>query len=615
MAESERQKEKEEIKIKIRQRYKGVDKEELDLLPALPTENLFESAATKRVCAYCRVSTGDVNQTSSYELQKNHYEDMIREHPGWELVEIYADEGISGTSLEHRDEFNRMIRDCHAGLIDLVVTKSVSRFSRNVVDCIKTVRELASLKSPVGVLFEAEHIYSLNQTSEMMLGVLAMGAQEESRTKSEVMNMSIEHRFSRGIFLTPSLLGYDWKKFEKELVLNEEEAETVKLCYYLFIGGYSAKDIAKLLMSLGCKTKTGSTKWTANTVLGVIRNERHCGMVISHKTYTPNYLNHKARPNKRNRNQWSQRNHHDAIVSEEVYNAAMELIQGHKHIKANRPLPTMQVIPSGVLKGYIPVDRNWHGFSYEKYKCVSDSINSMGEKHIKYVTGAAFGGAPKGFKTASQLMFSTFERPMMRLSAGKIEFNVDCIKKLNTEYIELLLNIQDRRIAVRPCSNAVPGAVNWGVFADGKWKPKPRSCTGLMMSLIAMMGWNPSSTYKIQGQLCKAGSARVMIFELDEAMIIKKDGRKKKMEWLINYAEKLKKEPDAQYLKKYPKKWEQEILQPAVTVEALDIKMPPSKEGEEKRNFNYLSEEEIQRLLIEAEIIMERMREKNEAGI
>ena len=541
---------------------------------------------------------------------------MIREHPGWELVDIYADEGISGTSLEHRDEFNRMIRDCHAGLIDLVVTKSVSRFSRNVVDCIKTVRELAALKSPVGVLFEAEHIYSLNQTSEMMLGVLAMGAQEESRTKSEVMNMSIEHRFSRGIFLTPSLLGYDWKKFEKELVLNEEEAETVKLCYYLFIGGYSTKDIAELLMSLGCKTKSGSTKWTANTVLGVLKNERHCGMVISHKTYTPNYLNHKARPNKRNRNQWSQRNHHDAIVSEEVYNATMELIKGHKHIRASRPLTTMQVIPSGILKGYIPVDRNWHGFSYDNYKCVSDSINNMGEKHIKYVTGAAFdGGAPKGFRMASQLMFSTYERPMMRLSEGKIFFNVDCIKRLDTEHIELLLNIQDRRIAVRSCPSTAPGAVNWADCVDGKWKPKPRSCSGLMLSLVEMMDWNPASTYKIQGQLCQAGSARIMIFELDEAMTTKKDGRKKKVEWLINYTERLKKEPGAQYLKKYPKKWEKDILLPAVTVETLDIKMPPTKEGEDKKKFNDLSEEEIQRLLIEAEKIIERMREKNEAGI
>jgi hypothetical protein len=498
-------------------------------------------------------------------------------------------------------------------MIDLIVTKSVSRFSRNVVDCIKTVRDLKSLKHPVGVLFEAEHLYSLEATSEMILGVMAMTAQEESRTKSEIMNISIEQRFSRGIFLTPSLLGYDWKKYEKELVLNEEEAETVKLCYYLFIGGYSTKEIAQLLTSLGCKTKLGGTKWTASTVRGVLRNERHCGMVISHKTYTPNFLNHKSKPNRRNRNQWSRRNNHEAIVSEEVYNAAMELIKAHQHIRANRPLPTMQVIPSGILKGYMPVDRNWHGFGYEKYKYVSDSINNTGEKRIKYLTGATFdGGAPKGFNTACQLMFSVLDRPMMRLSEGKMLFNNACLRKLETEQIELLLNIQDRRIAVRPCPTSVPGAVNWGVCIDGKWKPKPRSCSGLMMSLVEMMGWNPASDYKIQGQLCKVGSARILIFELDEAIMVKGKGRKNKTEWLINYAERLKKEPEACYVKKFPKKCEKEILQPAVTVETLDIKMPPAEEGADAQKINYLSEEEIQRLLIEAELIMERMREKNE---
>ena len=200
---------REEQKNRIRERYKGVDRSELEFIPAKPKEKLFEDTTEKRVCAYCRVSTDDVNQTSSYELQKNHYEDMIKEHQGWKLVGIYADEGISGTSLQHRDEFNRMIEDCKSGKIDLIVTKSVSRFARNIVDCIAKVRELANMVPRVGVFFETEHIYTLDNTSEMMLAVLSAAAQEESHTKSEIMNISIEQRFSRGIFLTPKLLGYD----------------------------------------------------------------------------------------------------------------------------------------------------------------------------------------------------------------------------------------------------------------------------------------------------------------------------------------------------------------------------------------------------------------------
>lgn len=216
----------EERKEKIRARYKGVDRSELEFIPAKQKEKLFENAGAKRVCAYCRVSTDDANQTSSYELQKNHYEDMIKEHAGWNLVGIYADEGISGTSLLHRDEFNRMIADCQAGKIDLIVTKSVSRFARNIVDCIAKVRELANMKPQVGVFFETEHIYTLDNTSEMMLAVLSAAAQEESHTKSEIMNISIEQRFSRGIFLTPKLLGYD-KDEDGNLVINETEADNL----------------------------------------------------------------------------------------------------------------------------------------------------------------------------------------------------------------------------------------------------------------------------------------------------------------------------------------------------------------------------------------------------
>lgn len=322
----------EERKEKIRARYKGVDRSELEFIPAKQKEKLFEDVGTKRVCAYCRVSTDDANQTSSYELQKNHYEDMIKEHAGWTLVGIYADEGISGTSLQHRDEFNRMIEDCKAGKIDLIVTKSVSRFARNIVDCIAKVRELANMKPQVGVFFETEHIYTLDNTSEMMLAVLSAAAQEESHTKSEIMNISIEQRFSRGIFLTPKLLGYD-KDEDGNLVINESEADTVRLCYYLFLSGFPTSEIAEILMDLGRKTKLGNTKWTGSTVVNVLRNERHCGDVLSRKTFTPNYLDHKSKKNNHDRNQYRQTDHHEAIVSREIYNAAQKMLDASKYMK------------------------------------------------------------------------------------------------------------------------------------------------------------------------------------------------------------------------------------------------------------------------------------------
>ena len=141
------------IKQRIRERYKGVSEDVLDVIPATPQEDFYKSDVQKRVAVYARVSTDDPNQTSSYELQKNHYEDMVSRRANWELVDIYADEGISGTSLQHRDNFLRMIKDCQDGKIDLIVTKSVSRFARNIIDCIGYVRQLKASDPPIGVFF------------------------------------------------------------------------------------------------------------------------------------------------------------------------------------------------------------------------------------------------------------------------------------------------------------------------------------------------------------------------------------------------------------------------------------------------------------------------------
>lgn len=217
-------------KQKIRERYKGISPNLLDIIPANPTINFYEDDSQKRVAVYARVSTDNPLQTSSYELQKNYYTDTISRNKNWELIEIYADEGISGTSLKHRDAFVRMIEDCKAGKIDLIVTKSVSRFSRNVLDCIGYVRELAALEPPVEVYFETEGVHTLSDDREMQLTFLATLAQEESHQKSKTMTASYGMRFSHGIFLTPELLGYDHDT-DGKLVINPEEALTVRFIF------------------------------------------------------------------------------------------------------------------------------------------------------------------------------------------------------------------------------------------------------------------------------------------------------------------------------------------------------------------------------------------------
>ena len=198
-----------EQKERIRQRVRvQIDEENYQFFPERKDPDYYDNDVNQRVGVYVRVSTDDPRQTTSYELQKKYYEDFVVRHPKWTLVDIYADEGISGTSTKHRDEFNRMIAECKVGKIDLIITKSVSRFARNVVDFLGMVRMLSERTPPIGVFFEAENIFSLNETSNMALSFQATMAEEESRNKSRSMETSLRMRLDHGLPLTPKLLGF-----------------------------------------------------------------------------------------------------------------------------------------------------------------------------------------------------------------------------------------------------------------------------------------------------------------------------------------------------------------------------------------------------------------------
>lgn len=181
----------------------------------------------------------------------------------------------------------QLIEDCKAGKIDLILTKSIARFARNIVDCLSVIETLKNLDPPVGVKFEADNLYTLDSNGRMILTILASVAEEESHSKSIIMNWSIDRRFSRGLFLTPALLGYDQDE-DGNLVVNQDEAQTVKVIYYLYLNGFSLKDIAELLTDYKRKTKQGNTEWNPGTIAGIIANERIVGMCwrerLSHQT-------------------------------------------------------------------------------------------------------------------------------------------------------------------------------------------------------------------------------------------------------------------------------------------------------------------------------------------
>ena len=507
-------------KNKIRERYKGVSLDELDVIPALPQEDIFAVENEQRVAVYARVSTDDPRQTSSYELQKNHYHDVISKSPNWKLVQIYADEGISGTSLQHRDQFKLMIEDCKQGKIDLIVTKSVSRFARNVVDCIGYVRELLALPHPVGVFFETERLNTFDPKSEMVLSFMATLAQEESHTKSEIMNASIEMRFRRGIFLTPILLGYDHDE-DGNLVINEEEAKIVKLIFMMYLNGCTCQEIADTLTELGCMTKKGNTVWSPGSILQILQNERHCGDVLAHKTYTPNYLNHKSKKNMQNRPQYRKRNHHDAIISRDDFIAVQRLISNAKY--GNKGLlPELKVIPEGVLKGFVSINPRWAGFKEDDYINASASVYNGTEQ-----TSAS--SAPvevqsgdfdlRGYEIARSQFFDSTDRITVTFSQGDIRFSCPAVRKLESTLVELLMHPQKQILAVRTAGKECRNAMQWSKKKSGISFPRGISGTAFLSTLYSLLGWKDDCRYRITGIKRGKGNDAILLFNLTEPEI------------------------------------------------------------------------------------------------
>ncbi|MHB1151380.1 MAG: recombinase family protein [Eubacteriales bacterium] len=287
-------------------------------------QNNPSSIFKKRVCAYCRVSTLNDEQFGSFELQCSYYTEYINNNPEWQLVEIYADHGISGTTTANRNNFKKMIQDCKDGKIDLIITKSISRFARNTLDCLNYVRDLKSLINPVGVIFEKENIDTLNEKSEILLTILSSVAQEESRNISENIKWAIQKKYQAGIPRCPTvfLYGYDTDE-NNEMVIVPHEAEVIKRIYSEYLAGSGVSNIAKGLCADKIITiKKG--KWHKSSVLRILKNEKYCGDVIMQKIYTPDHITHKPKPNNGERTRYYLQDNHPAIIDRELWNKVQD---------------------------------------------------------------------------------------------------------------------------------------------------------------------------------------------------------------------------------------------------------------------------------------------------
>ena len=508
-----------ERKERVRRRINTkVDPENYEFIPA---KKPIDYDIRQRVAVYARVSTDNVQQTSSYELQKKYYEDFVVHHPNWTLVKIYADEGISGTSLAHRDEFNSMIADCRSGKIDMIITKSVSRFARNVVDCISMVRMLAELPSPVGVFFESECIFSLKDDSQMALSFQATMAQEESHIRSRSMETSLRMRLDGGLPLTPKLLGYSHDA-DGNLVVNPDEAPTVKLIFYMYLYGYSTSDIAAALTELGRKTYLGNVKWTSNSIVQVLRNERHCGDVLTRKTFTPNYLNHKARKNRGDRPQSLYRNHHEGIVSRDDFIAVQHLLNNSKY--GNRSiLPELRVIDSGLLRGFVTINPRWAGFKPADYYQASASIHPPDEQQADASLPSSITLVPgdfdmRGFEIARSEFFDNYHRPYVLFQDKRIKFSTTCVRSFGKDnHVELLVNPVEMKFAVRTAAKSSRNAVVFSKLSDGKYQPRDIAGAAYVETLFQLFGWSPDLKYRIAGALFQTETESAYIFDVNDA--------------------------------------------------------------------------------------------------
>ncbi len=250
----------------------------------------------RRVAAYARVSTDDEEQQTSYENQVSHYTQYIQDHDGWIFAGIFTDEGITGTSTKHRDGFNAMIRSALAGEIDLIITKSVSRFARNTVDTLTTVRKLKAIG--VEVYFEKEQIYTLDSKGELLITIMSSLAQEESRSISENVTWGMRKRFADGKVSLPykHFLGY--RKGQDGLPeIIPEEAEIIHLIYRMFMEGKSPSYIARHLTDQGIPTPAGKVIWRSNTVHSILTNEKYKGDALLQKTFRTDFLTKKSKIN------------------------------------------------------------------------------------------------------------------------------------------------------------------------------------------------------------------------------------------------------------------------------------------------------------------------------
>ena len=524
--------EREERRTEIKDRHRNEHNYDSVIeRPARPTPTI-DDGGEKRVAVYARVSTMSLDQTSSIVNQEKYYAEKVRSNPNWILQKVYSDEGKSGTSMKHREAFRQMLKDARDGKIDLIVCASVSRFARNVTDCIEQVTNLKTMnpRHPVGVYFETENLYTLNEANYQALDFHAMLADWESRNKSSRMLLSYDQRIMMQQYPVSDMLGLRHTK-DGDLVIQPEEAKTVRFIYLSYIIGRNVTEIAEILTEKKRPTLKGRTEWNDAMVRNVMQNERRWGDLEARKYVVIDYKKGRVARNLPDENGGYIRNgayvthHHEGIVSKDIAMAAKYLSVSPAGV---RKIPEMYVIDRGALKGFVSINPAWSAVDDKLFQVACRSVYTneetdeldyesrirSGEEHSKmysmYLTG---------YQVPHGGYFIKNTLPAMTLSENGILFNAMCHKRLDgCRFVEVLYHPILQTIILRPSNEDNPNSFEW---ENNNGKPKQVISTrAFCRAIYDQMEWMNEYRFKFRGIERSRGNTKVLIFALDEPQIL-----------------------------------------------------------------------------------------------
>lgn len=409
----------------------------------------------KRVAAYCRVSTDHEDQANSFESQQRYFRQYIERNPDWELYEIFADEGISGTNTKKRSEFKRMIACAKEGDFDLIITKEISRFARNTLDSIYYTRDLK--KHGVGVIFMNDNINTLDGDAELRLAIMSSIAQEESRKTSERVKWGQKRRMEQGVVFGRSMLGYDVK--DGKMTINEEGAKIVRLIFHKFANENKGTHvIARELREAGI-TPMRVKEWSNTVILRVIRNEKYCGDLVQKKTFTPDFLSHEKKYNRGEEEFVIIKDHHEPIVSRELFEKANRILDEKSLTQEGKAKHSNRYPFSGKIKcgccgsSYVARYKNRkNGTRYKAWRCYKSA--TQGSPHTDKA-GNPLGCSNPSIRNEDAVHIMYLVTRSLQLEEKKITANllsvIQSVLSVNTDYShieklkEQIQSVEDKR--------------------------------------------------------------------------------------------------------------------------------------------------------------------------